>query len=87
MNIRIKLSGEYAGRKYAVLVPAVIDSDGEVTITYMAGWAAVMGMQAEMFPETVKDRSPKPGIPRKHKRKGNVKTVLSFPGDSDLELK
>jgi hypothetical protein len=87
MNIRIKLAGEYAGRKYAVLIPCIIDSDGEVTITYMAAWAAVTGMQAEMFPESVKDRSPKPAIPRKYQRKGNVKTVLSFPGDADLELK
>jgi len=60
--------GEYAGRKYALLIPAIIDSDGEITITYLAGFSAAMMMQSEMFPKTVRDRVPKVHSPRKHKR-------------------
>ena len=51
--IRVKVIAEYCGKHYALGIPAIIDSDGELTITYLQATAAAHMLRSEMHPETL----------------------------------
>lgn len=50
MKIKVKVAAENAGRKYAILIPAIRDSDGNVTISHIQAFAASQLLAAEAFP-------------------------------------
>jgi hypothetical protein len=52
--ICVKVAGEWGGKKYEVLVPAIVDTDGNVTITHTAAYGASLCMAAEANPEQFK---------------------------------
>ena len=69
MKIGVKISGEANGRVYEILVPAVIDSDGKLMVSFTAANAAAHALRSEMYPESVRDRTPPVRSPRQYVRK------------------
>ena len=67
--LRIKVTAENNGRRYALAVPAIIDSDGEITITLLQAVAAAEILRAEAYPKTVAARSFTPPPRRRHKKR------------------
>jgi len=48
--ITVKVAGEWNGKKYEVLVPAIVDTDGFVTVTHTSAYGASLCMLAEANP-------------------------------------
>lgn len=49
--ITVKVAGEWNGKRYEVLVPAIVDTDGHVTITHASAQGAALCMLAEANPD------------------------------------
>jgi hypothetical protein len=67
-KLRVKLLHERGGKCFALYIPLIRGSDGELTMSLEVASAAAFAIQQEAYPELHKDRSPKMGPPRKHKR-------------------